>query len=266
MTLSIKMTRHSMMLLMALLPAGQLAAWSEPGKDFNSELTLGGQVTSLRNPWQLKVGNALSGLQVSEAEGTNLKGERVWKGLMKDDVVLLARTTLTTPAGREGLIPVVSFGKDSQGVDLNWLQDGEGELSLPVYIPESPGEAVGTLKFRVQSAAVIHHVQHGKALHSAIYNDLTNNGLAGQHQAMEPERAVVMLCSLFGTDAPLWLCDSSKIDARTIPLTQFASCEKRQVQGVYGAKTVASSGELRIASGFQPCSWKATLSVSMVYQ
>ncbi|EDZ4060307.1 hypothetical protein GRG43_004662, partial [Salmonella enterica] len=98
-------------LLAGSVPAGVLAAWSTPGEDFSGELTLSGPVTSSRNPWSWKLMPSETDMSLRAADRTARNGEQVWSGLLKAQPVLLGKTTLTMPAGREGLAPRVSYGR-----------------------------------------------------------------------------------------------------------------------------------------------------------
>lgn len=48
-------------------------------------------------------------------------------------------------------------------------------------------------------------------------------------------------------------------------LSRFSATSLRQVEGVYGAQTVAGSGELRL-SGAIPERWRVSLPISIEYQ
>lgn len=52
------MKRMTLLLLAASLLPSCVLAWNTPGEDFSGELKLGGPVTSTRNPWAWKVGDA----------------------------------------------------------------------------------------------------------------------------------------------------------------------------------------------------------------
>ncbi len=87
----------------SLLPSCVLA-WNTPGEDFSGELKLEGAVTSTRNPWVWKVGQGNEGLEVKQSRGAR-DGEQAIPVVLPAMTVLLGKTTLTTPAGREGLSP-----------------------------------------------------------------------------------------------------------------------------------------------------------------
>ena len=48
-------------------------------------------------------------------------------------------------------------------------------------------------------------------------------------------------------------------------MSHFSDASLRQVEGAYGAQTVAGSGELRL-NGMMPERWRVSLPVSIEYQ
>lgn len=71
-------------------------------------------MTSTRNPWVWKVGQGNESLEVKLIPG--VRG--VKQGLpasLPALTVVLGKTILTTPAGREGLSPRISYGKGTEG-------------------------------------------------------------------------------------------------------------------------------------------------------
>ncbi|HAN8573048.1 TPA: fimbrial protein, partial [Escherichia coli] len=132
----------------SLLPSCVLA-WNTPGEDFSGELKLEGAVTSTRNPWVWKVGQGNEGLEVKQSRGVR-DGEQAIPVALPAMTVLLGKTTLTTPAGREGLSPRVSYGKGTEGFSLEWTAPGVAEVTLPVTGDNNV--RAGTFVFRMQAA------------------------------------------------------------------------------------------------------------------
>lgn len=257
-----------MLFLSSLFPVGVLAAWSPPGEDFQAELTLGGPVTNSHNPWSWKLMPGDSAMSLSADEHQARKGERVWSGLLKAQPILLGKTTHTIPAGREGLAPRVSYVHGIPGASLNWLSDGEGEMTLPVYDDTAPLVPIGELSLRLQAAMVLRAMADGQPVYSGMYSDLTGNGLPPEGKTMPTPRAAALLCGLFAGEGPEWLCaqaSTTKV-GDLVPLSRLTDSRLRQPQGVYGANIIAGSGELRLQAGVMPSHWKSTLSVNIEYQ
>ncbi|EPQ9771951.1 hypothetical protein ACUYWG_005206, partial [Escherichia coli] len=107
----------------SLLPASVLA-WNTPGEDFSGALKLEGMVSSARNPWVWEVGQGNENLdvepQIRRGGGTVA---------MPAITILRGKTILTTPAGREGLSPRVSYGKGEEGFSLVWTDVGIADVT-----------------------------------------------------------------------------------------------------------------------------------------
>lgn len=254
------------LLLASLFPAGVLAAWSTPGQDFSGELTLDGEVTSVRNPWVWQVDKSAAGIQAKATSRQARDGELVWQGLMTDRPLLLGKTVLTTPAGREGLAPVVSLGGGQTDFVLTPGGDGILQVKVPVFAPEATDSVTGSLQFRVETAALIRYVVNGSPVYAGVHNDFAGNGLPGKGLEMAAGRTAQTLCGMFAGDGPAWLCAPSVPVRDNVPLSRFTDNSLRQVEGVYGAQVVGGSGTLRINGSNIPSSWKATLPVRIEYR
>lgn len=125
------MKKMTLFLFAASLLPSCVLAWNTPGEDFSGELKLEGPVTSTRNPWVWKVGQGNEGLEVKQSRGIR-DGEQAIPVALPAMTVLLGKTTLTTPAGREGLSPRVSYGKGAEDFSLVWTAPGVAEVMLPV--------------------------------------------------------------------------------------------------------------------------------------
>lgn len=254
------------LLLASLFPAGVLAAWSNPGQDFSGELTLDGEVTSVRNPWAWQVDKSATGIQVKATTRQARDGGLVWQGLMTDRPLLLGKTVLTTPAGREGLAPVVSLGGGQPDFVLTPEGDGILQVKVPVFASEVTDSVAGSLQFRVETAALIRYVVKGGPVYAGVHNDLAGNGLPGKGQAMAAGRTAQTLCGMFAGEGPAWLCAPSVPVRDEVSLSRFTDNSLRQVEGVYGAQVVGGSGTLRLSGSSIPASWKATLPVRIEYR
>ncbi|MFL9144250.1 F4 (K88) fimbria minor subunit FaeI [Escherichia coli] len=243
----------------SLLPSCVLA-WNTPGEDFSGELKLEGGVTSTRNPWVWKVGEGNKKLQANQDRCVRGE-EHVIPVPLPILTIVQGKTILTTPAGREGLSPRVSYGKSTEGFSLVWTEPGMAEVTLPVT-----GENniwAGTFVFRMQAAGVLRHVQNGQPVYASVYDDLNVNGLPGKNHAMKTSDIPGALQKMFGGEGPSWL--QTMTVTATAGVSHFSNTALRQIDGVYGAQTVAGSGELRL-NGAIPERWQASLPVSIEYQ
>ncbi|EHK6261253.1 fimbrial protein, partial [Escherichia coli] len=185
----------------SLLPSCVLA-WNAPGEDFSGELKLEGPVTSTRNPWVWKVGRGNEGLEVKQSRGVR-DGEQAIPVALPAMTVLLGKTTLTTPAGREGLSPRVSYGKGTEGFSLEWTAPGVAEVTLPVTGDNNV--RAGTFVFRMQAAGVLRHMQDGQPVYAGVYDDLKANGLPDESSTMKASDIPGVLQKMFSGEGPGWL-------------------------------------------------------------
>ncbi|ECX2002026.1 F4 family fimbrial subunit [Citrobacter braakii] len=254
-------------LLSGGIPTGVLAAWSTPGENFSGELTLGGQVTNSRNPWgwKLMVGDDAD-MSLPASDRTSRNGEQTWSGLMKGQPIVLGKTLMSMPAGREGLAPRVNYSSGTSGTHLEWLKDGQGEMTLPVYDVADSVSPVGELSFRLRASMLLRHIEGGQPVYAPVYNDLSGNGLPPKGQTQNAESTAPQLCALFAGDGPAWLCTVATPVGDAVPLGRLTDSRLRQPQGVYGAAIVPGSGELRLRRDVMLSRWKTTLNVSITYQ
>lgn len=254
------MKKMTLFLFAASLLPSCVLAWNTPGEDFSGELKLEGPVTSTRNPWVWKVGQGNEGLEVKQSRGVRDGGEGIPVALPAM-TVLLGKTTLTTPAGREGLSPRVSYGKGAEGFSLVWTAPGMAEVTLPVSGENNV--RAGTFVFRMQAAGVLRHVKDGQPAYVGVYDDLNVNGLPGESTAMKASDIPGVLQKMFSGEGPGWL--QTMTVSGYSGVSRFSDASLRQIEGAYGAQTVAGSGELRL-NGTMPERWRASLPVSIEYQ
>ncbi|EAV2220377.1 fimbrial protein [Salmonella enterica] len=247
------------LLAASLLPSCGLA-WNTPGEDFSGELKLEGLVTSTRNPWVWYIGKGNESLEVKQSRGVS-GGEREISVSLPVLTVVRGKTILTTPAGREGLSPRVSYGKGVGDFSLVWTEPGIAEVTLPVT-----GEnniRAGTFVFRMQAVGVLRHVQNGQPVYASVYDDLNANSLPGESRVMKASDIPGVLQRMFSGEGPSWL--QTMTVTTTEGLSHFSNAALRQVEGAYGAQTVAGSGELHL-NGTMPERWLVSLPVNIEYQ
>lgn len=250
-----------LLLVISLLPAGVLA-WSLPGEDFSGELRLSGTVGSTRNPWIWKVGKGHTSLEVKSPSATILRGNPLIPVPLPALTVLLGKTMLVTPAGREGLAPQVVYGRGANGFTLVWLEPGTAELTLPLMRDDNT--QAGEFTFRIQAAALLRHEEGGQSIYARLYDDLQANGLPAQQNITSSVQTAPLLQAIFAGEGPAWLAQKFVI-SEMVGLSRFTDAGLRQVEGVYGAQVVAGSGGLRL-KGDLPTHWRVSLPVSIEYQ
>lgn len=243
----------------SILPSCVLA-WNTPGDDFSGELKLEGLVTSTRPPWVWKVGEGNESLKIKQRSAVRDGEQRIPVSLPALTVVL-GKTVLTTPAGRDGLSPRISYGKGIEDFSLVWTEPGIAEVTLPVT-GENNSRA-GTFVFRMQAAGVLRHVQNGQSVYASVYDDINANGLPGENRAMKVSDIPDVLQKMFSGEGPSWMRTMTVMT--TAGVSHFSDATLRQIEGVYGARTLADSAELRL-NGTIPEHWRVSLPVSIEYQ
>ncbi|ECY7128919.1 fimbrial protein, partial [Salmonella enterica] len=121
----------------------------------------------------------------------------------------------------------------------------------------------GTFVFRMQAAGVLRHVQNGQPVYAGVYDDLNANGLPGESRTMQAGEVPGTLQMMFSGEGPSWL--QTMTLSSYMGVSHFSDAALRQVEGVYGAQTMAGSGELRL-NGVVPERWLVSLPVSVEYQ
>lgn len=247
-----------LLLVVSLLPTLVLA-WNTPREDFNGELKLGGLVTNTRNPWVWKIGEGNKNIDVMHKLITHQEDQAISISL-PSMIVLLGKTTFTTPTGRENLAPKVIYGRDTKDFSIKWNTSGVAEVTLPVT--DDNNLQVGVFTFRMRSAAVLRYVQSGQVVYSGLYDDIGGNGLPGQTKEMPVELIPGLLRTMFNGEGPGWL--QTMTIGGTTALSRFRDASLRQVEGVYGAQIVADSGKLYLKREI-PSRWHLSLPVSIEY-
>lgn len=254
------MKKTTLLLLVASLLPTAVLAWNTPGEDFSGELRLEGPVTSTRNPWVWKVG---AGSRYLDAVWSVMSsgGERVIPVSLTTLPVLLGKTAFTTPAGREGLSPRVTYGKGAEGFSLVWTEPGIARVTLPVTGDKNV--RAGTFTFSLQAAGVLRHEQNGHTVYTGVRDDLQANGLPGENLVMNVEQVPGTLQAMFSGEGPVWL-QAMTLSGYT-GVSNFSNSALRRIEGVYGSQIMAGNGELRL-NGAVPERWQAPLPVSIEYQ
>ena len=246
-------------LIVCFFPFSVLA-WNTPGQDFSGELKLGGPVTSTRNPWVWKIGEGKSNLNVKHSP-VSRSGDTLVPVSLPAMNLVLGKTVLTTPAGREGLAPRIIFGKGIEDFSLVWATPGVADVTLPVTGEDS--HRIGHFTFRMQAAGLMRHVSNGQVTYTSIYDDVGGNGLPDKSHVLNTEQIPGLLQSMFDGEGPGWLPTMS-VSSET-GVSHFSDTALRQIEGVYGARTIADTGELHLW-GDKTERWNVSLPVSIEYQ
>lgn len=250
----------AVVLLVAGVIPGEGLAWSLPGQDFSGEMVLGGPVTSTRNPWVWQLGEGTESLDVKMA--ANRRQAQSIAVPLPALKILLGKTTQATPAGREGLAPLITYGRGVEGFSLLWTSPGIAQVTLPVTGDNNT--QAGSFTFRMKGAALQRSRAAGKPVYAALFEDLKGNGLPPQAEVMMPEQTAGALQAMFSGDGPSWLAQGLSVNG-AVGVSRFTDAAMKQLEGVYGAQAIANSGELHL-KGDIPSRWRVSLPVSIEYQ
>ncbi|WP_045450037.1 F4 family fimbrial subunit [Citrobacter sp. S-77] len=236
------------------------ANWSTPGHDFNGGLKFEGSVTNNRNPWEWKI---VGKTMVPALNGNKRDGENNWKVPIPSVTILSGKTSRTSPSGRQGLTPVIRFGRTGDENRVQWTAPGIATVTLPVYGEEQ--EADGMFTFKIRVAAVMKYVTEGKAEYYSLYDDTVGNGLPDSKYIIEPNHVVGILREIFIAEPLNWL-NNDIVVSEKMSVNAFSDKKFRQVDGAYGAQIVQDSGQLSFSSDAVPAKWRVTLPISIEYQ
>lgn len=254
------MKNSILLFLMIFFFPFSVLAWNTSGQDFSGELKLGGPVTSIRNPWVWKIGEGKSNLNVKQSL-VSRSGDSMLLVLLPAINLVLGKTVLTTPAGREGLTPRIIFGNGIEGFSLVWTAPGIADVTLPVT--GEGGHRIGHFTFRMQAAGIMRHVRNDQIIYTSIYDDVGINGLPDKAHIINSGLISGLLQSMFSGEGPDWMSGISV--SSDIGVSHFSDISLRQVEGVYGARILSDTGELHLR-GDKAERWNVSLPVYVEYQ
>ncbi|EEY4091235.1 hypothetical protein DFY76_22325 [Escherichia coli] len=237
-----------------------VAAWSTPGYDFNGGIKFEGNVTNNRNPWEWKI---MGKVFVPALNENARSGENYWHVPVASVTILSGKTSGTSPAGRQGLTPVIRLGKTGDKSKVQWTAPGIATVTLPVYAEGK--EEMGIFTFKIRAVALMKHVTDGKVNYLSLYNDTAGNGLPDSKNVLEPNQAIGILREIYNSEPLSWLGNDIVVSEKK-SLSAFSDKSFKQVDGVYGAQIVQDSGELTFSTQVVPEKWRVTLPVSIEYQ
>ncbi|ENE9858913.1 TPA: hypothetical protein PRY54_003927 [Escherichia coli] len=237
-----------------------VAAWSTLGHNFNGGIKFEGNVTNNRNPWQWKI---MEKVMVPALNGNERREGKFLHVPISQVTILSGKTSVTSPAGRQGLTPVVRLGKTSNDNRVQWTAPGIATVTLPVYGEEH--EERGIFTFKIRAVALMKHVIDGKEEYFNLYNDTAGNGLPDSKNVIERSQASGFLREIFKSEPLKWL-DNDILISEVKRISAFSDKAFRQINGAYGAQIVPNSGELTFSTHTVPAKWRVTLPISIEYQ
>ncbi len=247
-------------LLVACLMPSYVQAWDVPGKTFNGELKFHGSVVSTRNPWVWSIGTGNENLKVKIKRRVSNVEDRIPVS-MPALTLVLGKTSFSSIRGHEGLSPRINYGKGVKSFSLVWSAPGVAEVTLPVTGENNTRN--GTFFFKMQAVGVLRYVDNGQIVYSGIYDNMESNAFPDESHMLHRGDIPAVLQSMFNGESPSWL-QSMKVTTTT-GLSRFTDASIHQVDGLYGARILANTGELRL-DNTKTDTWQVSLPISIEYQ
>ncbi|WP_179140862.1 hypothetical protein [Chromobacterium haemolyticum] len=248
-----------------LVCAPALAEWSEG--EFNGALNWEGTVSHNSNPWEWAKDTFVP-MHLLAKEAQTMSDGLSWSGLLKSAVLLKGHTKRYLPQGREGVVPVVEFGKGLEAFQLQWLGDGMARLSLPVMVDGGESAAGGRFSFVIRVANTMIATQGqdrlGFSLYASADGETRGNGLPARAQALAGAKAWELNQRVFGPALHGW--KDNRRDMELAPREQLSRSDLTAVAGLYTAEVVEGSGELLLHSMAPGISrWSVPLPIQISY-
>ena len=160
--------------------------------------------------------------------------------------LLLGKTTYVTFSGGEGLSPLIKYGKNAGGFNLEWVAPGTALMTLAVTAHDY--SKIGYFTFKMQVAAVMRHISGDQVLYLGLYGDHEDNGLPELSSMMPAFKLREKLQTMFEGEGPIWLKDIRIIGATDI--SRFNDTGLYQIEGIYGVQVIPDSGKLYLRNGW----------------
>lgn len=243
--------------------SGSAMAWTENGT--GGAIDLWGILTPVEKvtPWEVKVGDAVSGLDAQIQKGQKEVSIAVNKAI---PVLGIRNADAHGFKGRKGEIhPQIDY---DGAINLNGFSNGVTTLTLNVTTAD--GNKLGTLSAPFSSAAVSSwgggsDGDGSKALYSTASGESFYGGLGKDSSAVRVNGSVELINGLSSDFLAKWVMQGSKWDTGV----ESFDNETANYYGAYGAG-IESGKTIKItldqaASGDAPIQWKAALPVTVTY-
>ncbi|WP_105492428.1 hypothetical protein [Escherichia coli] len=240
--------------------SGSAMAWAPNGT--GGSVDLGGSLTPVEKvtPWEVKVGDAVTGLDAQIQ-----KGQKVVDVAVNKAIPVLGIRTQTTQAfpGQTGISPQIDYGN---AVNVDAFENGRAPVTLEVK--DDTNAKIGTLTTSLGASALV-SVKGPWSGFNHSYSDTPGRGFFGglpKDKAQAPDENIAFSVMPEVADHYIDQGVSSSVVGIT---TDFANT-KATYSGYYGAgieqgKTIKITLD-QAASGDAPIQWKASLPVTVFYQ
>lgn len=240
--------------------SGSAMAWTPNGT--GGSVDLGGTLTPVEKvtPWEVKVGDAVTGLDAQIQKGQKVVDVAVNKAIP----VLGIRTIASTAfQGQPGISPQIDYGN---AVNVDAFENGRAPVTLEVK--DDTNAKIGTLTTSLGASALV-SVKGSWSGFNHSYSDTAGQGFFGglpKNKAQTPDENIAFNVMPGVADHYI---DQGVGYSKVGVTTDFTNTEATY-SGYYGAgieqgKTIKITLD-QAASGDAPIQWKASLPVTVSYQ
>ncbi|HAX3083367.1 TPA: hypothetical protein JWI13_004940 [Escherichia coli] len=240
--------------------SGSAMAWAPNGT--GGSVDLGGTLTPVEKvtPWEVKVGDAVTGLDAQIQKGQKVVDVAVNKAIP----VLGIRTIASTAfQGQPGISPQIDYGN---AVNVDAFENGRAPVTLEVK--DDTNAKIGTLTTSLGASALV-SVKGPWSGFNHSYSDTAGQGFFGglpKNKAQTPDENIAFNVMPGVADHYI---DQGVGYSKVGVTTDFTNTEATY-SGYYGAgieqgKTIKITLD-QAASGDAPIQWKASLPVTVSYQ
>lgn len=240
--------------------SGSAMAWTANGT--GGSVDLGGTLTpaDVVTPWEVKTGDAVTGLDAQIK-----KGQKTVDIAVNKAIPVLGIRTQTTQVfqGQPGISPQIDYGN---AVNVDAFENGRAPVTLEVK--DDTNTKIGTLTTSLGASALV-SIKGPWSGYNHNYSEKAGQGFFGglpKNKAQTPdENIAVNVMPGVADHYTSQGVDYSKVDVAT----DFTNT-KATYSGYYGAgieqgKTIKITLD-QAASGDAPIQWKASLPVTVSYQ
>ncbi|CUA13262.1 hypothetical protein [Escherichia coli] len=240
--------------------SGSAMAWTQNGT--GGSVDLGGTLTpeDVVTPWEVKVGDAVTGLN-AQIE----KGQKTVNIAVNKAIPVLGIRTQTTEAfqGQPGISPQINYG---DAVNVDAFENGRAPVTLEVK--DNTNAKIGTLTTSLGASALV-SVKGSWSGYNHSYSDTAGQGFFGglpknKKQAPDENIAISVMPELADHYT------NQGVDYSEVGVTSSFNNTDATYSGYYGAGI--EQGKIikitldQVVSGDTPIQWKASLPVTVSYQ
>ncbi|HAV9406415.1 TPA: hypothetical protein JLG19_004483 [Escherichia coli] len=240
--------------------SGSAMAWTANGN--GGSVDLGGTLTptDVVTPWEVKTGDAVTGLDAQIK-----KGQKTVDIAVNKAIPVLGIRTQTTQAfqGQPGVSPQIDYGN---AVNVDAFENGRAPVTLEVK--DNTNAKIGTLTTSLGASALV-SIKGPWSGYNHSYSDTAGQGFFGglpKNKAQAPDENIAF--NVMPEVAEHYIDQGvgySEVDVTTSFINTEATYSGYYGAGIERGKTIKITLN-QAATGDAPIQWKASLPVTVSYQ